>query len=38
MDNLKKNTSNALKDETLYLVHYIYENCPREEEIHYPTA
>jgi hypothetical protein len=27
LENLKKNTGAILKDETLYLIHYIYENC-----------
>lgn len=38
MDNLRKNTSTVLKDETLYLVHHIYESCPREEEISVATG
>ena len=38
MENLKKNTSTVLKDETLYLIHHIYESCQPEEEVDYPTG
>lgn len=38
MDNLKRNTSTVLKDETLYLIHHIYENCQKEEVADAPTA
>ena len=31
MTNLQKNTSTVLKDETLYLIHHIYDTCPRDE-------
>lgn len=37
MDNLKKNTSSVLKDETLHLIHHIYDSSPQEEEIAFPT-
>ena len=33
LDNLKRNTSAILKDETLYLIHYIYDSCQPGEEI-----
>lgn len=38
LENLKKNTSTVLKDETLYLIHHIYDSCPPGEEISFPTA
>ena len=38
LENLKKNTSAVLKDETLYLIHHIYDNSPPGEEINVSTS